>query len=202
MCEKRPGRQHDRPRPELEPHLRGDAGDARSFDDEVDDRLLEDREILRVLENRSHGGLVEHSIGLRTSGAHGRPLAGVQHAKLDSGAVGRSAHDAVECVDFLDEVALADPADRRVARHRADRFDALRQQQRRRAGTGRSRRRLGSGMTAADDDHVEVIREPHGPLPKKGAQYRSRIRRIQPHVVNPTRARSLADAEARKDHAQ
>ena len=42
---------------------------------------------------------------------------------MDAGLVGRRGHRAAERVDLLDEVALADAADRRVAAHLAERLD-------------------------------------------------------------------------------
>ena len=67
---------------------------------------------------------------------------------------------AVEGVDLADQMALAEPAHRRVARHRADLVAAEADQRDRRAHPRRRRRRLGPGMAAADDDDVEILR--HG----------------------------------------
>jgi len=70
-------------------------------------------------------------------------------------------HDAAERIDFLHEVALADAADGRVARHLADGLGIVGQQQ----GLGpepRARRsRLGAGMAAADHDHIISLGMPH-----------------------------------------
>jgi len=41
--------------------------------------------------------------------------------KLDAGAVDGAAHDSVECIDLAHQMTLGEPADRRVARHLADR---------------------------------------------------------------------------------
>ena len=53
--------------------------------------------------------------------AHGGTLGGIEHAELDAGLVDDRAHDAIERVDLAYQMALAQPADGRVARHRADR---------------------------------------------------------------------------------
>ena len=106
--------------------------------------------------------LVQRAVGLRARRAHRRTLAGIERAELDAGAIGRARHRAAERVDLLDEVTLADAADRRVAAHLAERLDALRQQQRARAHARRGQRGLGAGVAAADDDDVERFRKAHG----------------------------------------
>jgi len=58
---------------------------------------------------------------IQSERTHRRALAAVQYAELDARPVDRSAHDAVERIDLAHEMGLAEPADRRVARHLADR---------------------------------------------------------------------------------
>ncbi len=82
---------------------------------------------------RLHGMAVELAVGLGARPAHRRALAAVQDAELDAGAIDRPAHDAVERIDLAHQMALAEAADRRVARHLADRRALVRQQQRARA---------------------------------------------------------------------
>ena len=62
---------------------------------------------------------------------------------------------AAERIDLLDQVALADAADRGIAAHLPQRFHVMRQQQC--AGTQPcgGQRRLGPGMAAADNDHIK-----------------------------------------------
>src|SRR5690606_26263139 len=92
---------------------------------------------------------------------HRGPLARVECAELDAGLVGGERHRAAKRVDLAHEVALADPADRRVAGHLAERLDAAREQQRGRAGARGGERGLRAGMAAADDDHRETLLEIH-----------------------------------------
>ena len=89
----------------------------------------------------------------RTAG----PLRGIERAPLDAGGIGGARHDAAERVDFLDQVALADAADRRVAAHRADGLDVVREQQRARTGARGRERGFGAGVAAADHDDVVAI---------------------------------------------
>ncbi len=55
--------------------------------------------------------------------------AAIQYAELDPGPVDPAPHDPVERIDLAHKVPLAEPADRRVARHLADRRPLVRQQQ-------------------------------------------------------------------------
>jgi hypothetical protein len=72
-----------------------------------------------------HGRLVEPPIGLGARPADGRPLAGVQGSELNPGAVDGPRHDPVEGVDLAHQMALAQPADGRVAGHLADRLQRV-----------------------------------------------------------------------------
>src|SRR5262249_42552715 len=109
-----------------------------------------------------HRHRIELAVGLRARTTHGRPLAPVEHAKLDAALVRDAPHEAVERVDLANQVALAETADRWVARHGADGREPVRHQRGRRAHGGGRRRGLAAGMAAADDDHVEarVVRIP------------------------------------------
>ena len=80
--------------------------------------------------------------------------------------VGDPAHQAVQRVDLAHEMALAEPADGRIAGHLADGGEAVGDQRRARAHARRGGRGLAAGMAAADDDDVEAFVVPvHGPVP-------------------------------------
>ena len=72
-----------------------------------------------------HRRRIEAPIRLSTRPAHGRTLAAVEHAELNAAEIGDPAHVAVERIDLADQMTLAQAADRRVARHRADRVEAM-----------------------------------------------------------------------------
>ena len=85
---------------------------------------------------------------------HGRALGSIEQPELDAGCVGDPAHQAVERVDLADQMALAEPADGRVARHLADRRElcvtsAVRAPMRAAAAAASH-----PGVPAADDDDV------------------------------------------------
>ena len=81
---------------------------------------LDDRQARLRLDQRVDRRLVALAVGLDARAAHRRALAGVEHAIVDRGLVGGAGDQAVKGVDLADQMALAEPAHRRVARHRAD----------------------------------------------------------------------------------
>jgi hypothetical protein len=64
-------------------------------------------------------------------------------------------HDAVERVDLANEMTLAEPADRRVARHLADRRPLVCEKQRARTEPGSRSSRLAAGVPTPD--HCDVV---------------------------------------------
>jgi len=66
--------------------------------------------------NESTDGVtIEHPVCLGTGRAYRRTLAGIQHPELDAGAIGCAGHRPAQRIDFLDQMTLADAANRRVA---------------------------------------------------------------------------------------
>src|SRR6185503_12139742 len=156
-AEERADGQHYRPRAELDAGLRDDAANLVAFDQQIGDLLLEQREVRLVLQHRADRLLVQDAIGLRARRSNGGALARIQDTELDAGAIGRLRHRATERVDLLDQMTLADTADRRVAAHLPERLDALRQQQRAHTHARRGQSGLGAGVPAANDDDVEFL---------------------------------------------
>ena len=156
------------------------------LDDQVLDRRLDHLEVGRGPDRRLHGRAVELAVGLGARPLHGRPLGAVEQPELDAGRVGHPAHQAVQRIDLAHQVALAEPADGRIAGHLADGRELVRDQRRARAHARRRGRRLAAGMPAADHDDVEGCR----PFSQ------ARILRAQP--IGPTRSIvSTAAAEFR-----
>ena len=77
---------------------------------------------------------------------------------MDGGAIGGLGHDPTHCVDFPDQVAFPNPADRGVATHLAEIVGPEGQQRDARTPARRSASRFAPGMAAADDQHVEHSR--------------------------------------------
>ena len=157
-------RQYNGARIEANAHLRDHARDTVASNDQIIAGALEQPEIRLILEPPPNGRLVQRTIRLGPRRPHRRSLGAVENPKVDSRLVGRGRHGAAERVDLLDQVTLADAADRRIAAHLPQRFDRMGEQKRRRAHARSGKRRLGAGMAAADDDHVEMSRKlHHGP---------------------------------------
>ena len=156
------GGQNHRLGMEPDARLRDHPGDAIAFKDEVIDRLLENLQIRLVLQLGSDRRAIEHAVGLRAGRAHRRALAAVEGAPLDAGDVGGERHRPAQRVDLLDEVPLADAADRRVATHLAERLDAVRHQQRAASHARSGERGLGAGMAATHHNDLERCVEKHG----------------------------------------
>ncbi|SRR6266404_7782738 len=94
------------------------------------------------------------STAIQSERTRRRALAAVQNPELDAGAVDHPAREPVERVDLAHEMSLAEPADRRVARHLADRRPLVGQEKRARTEPRSHRSRLAAGMPAADHDDV------------------------------------------------
>ena len=138
-------------RPSSEPHAPHSV-----FDQKVVDLALDDRQIGRLPDRLLHRRGVELAIGLGARAAHRGSLAAVEDAKLNARGIGDPAHQPIERVDFADQVTLAEAADRRIAGHRANRREALRDERRARAHPRGGSGRLATGMAAADNDHIEA----------------------------------------------
>jgi hypothetical protein len=160
--EERARRQHDSARPETDADLRDRTDHPVALDHQVVDGLLEQPQVRLILEPMADRSLVQDAVGLGTRGAYGRTLRRIEDPELNTALVGRGGHRTAERIDFLDEMALADAADRRIAAHLAERFDVMGQQQRLRTHAGRCQRGLRAGVPAADDDDVKFCGKKHG----------------------------------------
>jgi hypothetical protein len=159
--QKRAGRQDHRLRAEADSRFGHDAGDAVARDLEIVDGLLKEAEIGLVLESSANRAPIEDAVRLRAGRANGGALRTVQNAELDSRFVRCRRHRAVESIDFLDQMPLADPADRRIAGHLPKRLDRMRDQQRSCAHPRCGERGLGACVAAADDDDFEFRWKAH-----------------------------------------
>ena len=116
---------------------------------------LKEREIRLLLDPALHGGAIRGAVVLRPRRPDRRAFAGVEHAELDAGLVGRLGHLAAERVNLADELALREAADGGIAGHLADLVGAEGDEQRAAAHPRRRQRRLAACVSGADDDDVE-----------------------------------------------
>ncbi len=107
-----------------------------------------------IAQQAGNGGTVELAVGLDSRTPHRWPLAAVEHAPVDRGAIGGAGHQPVKHIELAHQVALANPADRRVARHLPGILEAEGEQADPRAATGRGSRSLASGMAGANHHYV------------------------------------------------
>jgi hypothetical protein len=142
---------------EGQPGLGDGAAHGVALDHQVIDRSLEHGQVFLRLDDAPDRHPVQVAVGLAARRAHGRALGGVEGSPLDAGQVGSMGHRPAQRVDLLDQVALADAADGRVAAHCPDRLHIVGQQQGARAAACRRQRGLGAGVAAANDDHVVVV---------------------------------------------
>ncbi len=77
--------------------------------------------------------------------------------ELDAGGVGDAAHEAVERIDLAHQMALAEPADGRVAGHLADGREGVGDEGRSGAHARGRGGRLAPGVAAAHHDHIEGL---------------------------------------------
>ena len=154
-----PRGQHHRAGLEAQADLRDHAGHPVALQDQVVNRLLEHSQIGLVLDTAADGLAIKDTIGLGTGRTHCRTFPRIEDSELDTGLVGGRRHRPAQRVDFLDQMALADTADRGIAGHLAQCFDTMGQQQRTATHARAGERSLGAGMTATDDDYVKFFRE-------------------------------------------
>ena len=120
----------------------------------------DDGQVRIVPEFCLHVLAVKLAVGLGPRAPDGRTLGPVQHAELDAGAIGHAAHQAVEGIDFPDQVALAQAPESRVARHLAERLDLVCHQGRTRAHACRRRRCFTAGVASSNHNDVELRAHP------------------------------------------
>jgi hypothetical protein len=109
------------------------------------------------LQQETHGSSVQPAIALCPRGPHRRSLGSVQHPELNAGQVGGPTHDSTERVHFAHYCALRNPADGGVARHLADGFQVLGQQEGSRASAGCECSGFRTSVTATDYDDIVLF---------------------------------------------
>ena len=181
--EKGAGRQHDGAGSKLQAQLGHRTDHPVTFQHQVVHRLLKQPQVLLVLQSATNRRAVQHAVSLRTRSPNCRPLAAVKNAELDTRFVGGSGHRAAQRVDLLDQVALANATDRRVAAHLAQRLDVVRQQQRFAPHARRGQRRFGAGVPAPDDDHIKMLRMFHDAAILGGSLHGAPVRRATSAVT-------------------
>ena len=115
--QERTGCEHHGAATEANADLRDSAHHTVTFDHQVVHGLLEQPQVRLVFQDAADGGFVQNAVGLRPSGAYGRAFAAVEDAKLNAAFVGGQGHGPAQGIDFFDQMAFANAANRGVAAH-------------------------------------------------------------------------------------
>ena len=131
-----------------------------SADDLVHRFAFDDAQVRGPGDKRLDGAPIELPVGLGARPLNRWTLTSIEDAELDARRVSSARHYAVERVDLAHQVALAQPTDRGVARHLADRRRTVGDEGGRCAAARRRRRGFASRMAAADDHDVKFHGRP------------------------------------------
>jgi hypothetical protein len=96
-----------------------DPADSIVLDQKSFDAALAQSETWAGLQHSLHAQPIESFVGLRSRRSNCRSFFSIEGSELNSGFVDSSTHLAAKSVDLFDQVALANTANRRVARHLA-----------------------------------------------------------------------------------
>ena len=99
--------------------------------------------------------LVQEAISLRARRADCGALGRIQDAKLDPRLVCADRYGSAQGVHFLDEMALSNAPNRRIARHLSQRLDIVGEQKSPTTGPRGGKGRLGPSVAATDHDDIE-----------------------------------------------
>ena len=149
--------QHDRTGANRASTRQHDAADGARIQQQILHPALDHVEPRRRRDGRLHRLPVELAVGLGPRPVHGGALGAIEKPELDAGSVRDAAHQAVEGIDLAHEVALAEPADGRVAGHLADGRELVRDERSARAHAGGGSGRFASRMASAHDDDVIAV---------------------------------------------
>jgi len=131
------------------------------FDDKVDNFGLANVKAGLGLENLAHLDAVKLLVALGARAPDGRAARGVEEAELDAYSIGDFAHDAAECIDFADEMALGDAADGGVAAHLGNEVEVHSDERGLEAHARGGHGGLAAGMTGAHDNDIVLFGESH-----------------------------------------
>jgi hypothetical protein len=130
------------------------AADPPVFDDELLHQALTEMEAFLLLHDRLHGKAVDLLVALEAGRLDGRAFGGVQEAEMDGSFVGYPPHLPAQGVEFLDELALGEAADRGVAGHQRNGVEVYVEQERLTTHPRRREGRFAARVPAPDDDDV------------------------------------------------
>jgi hypothetical protein len=82
---------------------------------EIEDLSFYDGKILLLFDSGTHRQAIEFTVRLGAGAADCRALPAIEHSKLDAGLVRDPAHQAIQGIDFTDQMAFSKTSYRRIA---------------------------------------------------------------------------------------
>jgi len=161
--EERAGRENDGTRTQPAAIAKDDAfhhsilrAACRGADNQIFHAAFDHSEVCGFANSPLHSLAIKFAIRLGPRTVDSRTLGPVQEAKLNASLIRHLAHEAVERIDLADQMALAQAADGRVARHLSNGVGAVGNERRKCANARTGSGRLAAGMPAAHDDDVKI----------------------------------------------
>src|SRR6056297_1951886 len=146
------------------------AGDRLAVHAKIGSFALDDLEIPAGVQCTQHLFAVDAAVGLGAGTLDSGTRATIEQAELDAGTIGDAPHHPVEGVNLAHEVALAKTADGRIAGHDADPVARQGDERRARTHPGRDVSGVRTGMSATDDQYIELFHVKHLSLAKAEAR--------------------------------
>ncbi len=156
-AEKGAGGDDDGPCPKLPAIGQAQSGDPTIDHDQLVGLTFDDGQTLSRCNRGLHCGGIELPVGLGPRATHSGTLPAVQDTKLDAAGITDPAHQTIEGIDFADQMALAETADRGIAGHRTDGREAMSDQRGSRTHSGRRGSGFTAGVAAANHDDIEAL---------------------------------------------
>jgi hypothetical protein len=111
----------------------------------------------RGFHDLAHALLVTVFISLGPRSPYGRAFPGVETAELNATGIYGPSHLTTKGINLADQVAFADAADGRVARHLSDAVTAQREHEGAETRTCRGQGGLNARMPGPNDDYIEAV---------------------------------------------
>ncbi len=147
------GQNHSPGRDHL-PVRQDDAGRSAVAQNQIFGGRFHDGQVRYCSQRGLHRLTIKLAVGLGARAAHRRALAPVQKPELDSRRIRDPAHQPIQRINLAHQMALAQPANRRVAGHLANGRNLVCQQKCASAHPRRGRRGFTAGVPAPDHDDI------------------------------------------------
>ncbi len=156
-AQKSAGRENDGAGRKIPPVSELDPGNAALRNHDVIHLTFDYGEIFGFANGALYRVRIQFPVRLCARAAHCRTFTAVQHPELNAAQIRGAAHQAIQGIDFADQMSLAQAADRRIAGHGAHGRELVGDKGRVGAHARRGSCCLGPGVPAAHDNHVKTV---------------------------------------------